>query len=167
MTINIQRPIHFAYSCECIVDEEMLKSAMLWYACGKPMRASKLIFMQGKYPAITIGANKIHIHRILVMFNEKRRIKSSEIVKKGRGHIQKAVGLGKDVYLVYFRDEIECGGGTRGYFEIWNRNNGRIKKINVDRDLWSLGIISLGNGNFLKCPGSLQGEYSFLGVQNH
>ena len=65
--IKTQKKIEFINSCNCIVDYEMLKKAMLWYS-SKPLYSQRAIFMHGNYPAVSIYDEKIHIHRLLMMY---------------------------------------------------------------------------------------------------
>lgn len=65
--IKTQKKIEFINSCNCIVDYEMLKNAMLWYS-SKPLYSQRAIFMHGNYPAVSIYDEKIHIHRLLMMY---------------------------------------------------------------------------------------------------
>lgn len=67
MTVKIQRTIKFKNMCNCIVDYSELEKAIKWYS-DKPVRSIKKIYIHGKYPAITIGKQKIHIHRLLVNY---------------------------------------------------------------------------------------------------
>ena len=67
MTVKIQKPIKFNNNCNCIVDYDELEKAILWYS-NKPVRSNKKIYMHGKYPAITINRDKIHIHRLLMNY---------------------------------------------------------------------------------------------------
>ena len=67
MTVKIQRPIKFNNSCNCIVYYDELEKAILWYS-ENPVQSVKKIYMHGKYPAITINKEKIHIHRLLMNY---------------------------------------------------------------------------------------------------
>lgn len=65
--IKTQKEINFINSCNCRVDYELLKRAMLWYS-QKPLYSQHSIFMHSKYPAVSIYDEKIHIHRLLMMY---------------------------------------------------------------------------------------------------
>lgn len=65
--IKTQKDINFINSCNCIVDYELLKRAMLWY-CSKPLYSQRVIYIHSKYPAVSIYDKKIHIHRLLMMY---------------------------------------------------------------------------------------------------
>lgn len=65
--IKRQRKITFINSCDCMVDFDLLEKAMLWYS-DKPLYSQKIIYMYSKYPTISIYDKKIHIHRLLKMY---------------------------------------------------------------------------------------------------
>jgi hypothetical protein len=65
--IKTQKEIEFINSCNCIVDYELLKKAMFWY-CSKPLYSKRVIYIHSNYPAISIYDEKIHIHRLLMMY---------------------------------------------------------------------------------------------------
>ena len=67
MIVKFQKKIEFINDCNCIVDYEELEKAMLWYQ-DKPTSRLKHIYMFGNYPAVTIFKEKIHIHRLLMMY---------------------------------------------------------------------------------------------------
>lgn len=63
----IQRPIKLVNTCEAVYKEDLLIKAMLWFA-SDPMEQNKKVFMFGKYPAVSIGKKKLHIHRLIASF---------------------------------------------------------------------------------------------------
>lgn len=65
--IKRQRPIALINDCGAIVDNEVLIKAILWYS-DKPVASIKHIYMHGKYAAISIIKEKIHIHRLIGLF---------------------------------------------------------------------------------------------------
>lgn len=67
MTVKKQKKINFINDCNAIVDYEDLENAILWYADCHVV-SQKHIYMFGKYPAVSIGKEKIHIHRLLMMY---------------------------------------------------------------------------------------------------
>lgn len=67
MIVKKQEPINFINDCDAIVDYKELENAILWYS-DSPVISVKHIYMFGKYPAISIGKDKIHIHRLLMMY---------------------------------------------------------------------------------------------------
>ena len=67
MTVKKQRKINFINDCNAIVDYDDLRKAILWYS-DSPVTSVKHIYMHGKYPAVSIGKDKIHIHRLLMMY---------------------------------------------------------------------------------------------------
>lgn len=64
MTINYQRPISIENTCSAIYDEQILKEAIFWFT-RRPIAQKKKVFMHGKYPAVSIGNYKLHIHRLI------------------------------------------------------------------------------------------------------
>lgn len=79
MTIKIQKKIKFKNSCNCIVDYEELEKAIAWYS-DNPVQSIKKIYLYGKYPAVTIGKDKIHIHRLLMGYWLNTKIPSNFLV---------------------------------------------------------------------------------------
>ena len=65
--IKNQKQIYFINDCNALVDFNELRNAVLWYA-KSPVMSQKHIYMHGKYPAISIHKEKIHIHRLLMMY---------------------------------------------------------------------------------------------------
>lgn len=65
--IKEQKQISFINDCNAIVDYSELTKAVLWYA-KSPVVSKKHIYMHGKYPAVSIHKEKIHIHRLLMMY---------------------------------------------------------------------------------------------------
>lgn len=79
MIVKHQKPIRFINTCNCIVDERELEKAILWYS-AKPVLGTKKIFLHGEYPAVSIHKEKIHVHRLLMMYWMRRRLSSNEYV---------------------------------------------------------------------------------------
>lgn len=67
MTVKNQRPIEFINKCGYIVDYRELEKAILWYQ-KKPTTSKKSIYTHGYYPAVSIHKEKIHVHRLLMMY---------------------------------------------------------------------------------------------------
>ena len=67
LMVKNQRKIEFINNCCAVVDYDELEKAILWYSC-KPTISKKHIFMYGNYPAVSIGKDKIHIHRLMMMY---------------------------------------------------------------------------------------------------
>ena len=65
--IKIQRKIQFHNDCGALVNYEELEKAVLWYA-PHPVVSNKHIYKYGEYPAVSIGKQKVHIHRLLMMY---------------------------------------------------------------------------------------------------
>lgn len=67
MTVKIQKAIKFKNICNCKVDYKELEKAILWYA-ENPVQSIKKIYMHGNYPAVSVGKEKVHIHRLLMSY---------------------------------------------------------------------------------------------------
>lgn len=67
MIIKQQKTIRFINDCACIVDEKELSSAIIWYQ-KKTTAHIKHIYMHGAYPAVSIHEEKIHVHRLLMLY---------------------------------------------------------------------------------------------------
>ena len=67
MIVNKQMRIEFINDCKCNVDYEELEKAINWYS-EKPTARLKHIYMFGNYPAVSIYNEKIHVHRLLMMY---------------------------------------------------------------------------------------------------
>ena len=85
MTIKTQKTINIKNSCNCNVDYEELKKAIIWYS-NSPVQSVKKIYLHGKYPAVTIGKDKIHIHRLLMSYWLNTKIPSNFLVHHINGN---------------------------------------------------------------------------------
>lgn len=65
--IKSQKHISFVNNCGAIYDEDVLQDSILWYA-EKFVERVKTIYLYGRYPAVSIGKFKIHIHRLIGLF---------------------------------------------------------------------------------------------------
>lgn len=72
MIVRIQKPIELINTCTAIYDAPLLESALLWYSI-KPIARLKKVFMYGRYPAVAIYKEKIHIHRLVMMYLQDDR----------------------------------------------------------------------------------------------
>ena len=72
-----QNKIKFINKCNCLVDYTLLEDAMVWYSGSNTLMSTRVIYMHGVYPAVSIYNEKIHVHRIIAMFKEKTKIVSS------------------------------------------------------------------------------------------
>ena len=79
MIVKDQRKIELINTCEAIYDEKELISAILWRA-EKPVSRIKHVYMHGEYPAISIYGEKIHIHRLLMLYWNKGKIENGYVV---------------------------------------------------------------------------------------
>ena len=85
MTPTTQKTICFVNKTDCIVDLDLLERACVWFS-DKPLVSKKSIFMYGKYPAVTIYKNKIHIHRLMMSFVLGRHLGTNEYVHHKNGN---------------------------------------------------------------------------------
>lgn len=67
MTVKYRRDIRFENKCLCVVDYDLLRKAMLWLS-DKPQLEKKTIYLHGKYPAVSVLGEKIHVHRLLARY---------------------------------------------------------------------------------------------------
>ncbi len=67
MIVHEQKPIKLVNYCGAVYDNNELASALLWYA-REPVCRMKRVFMSGRYPAVSIREEKIHIHRLLMLY---------------------------------------------------------------------------------------------------
>ena len=70
MSPKKQKKLIFLNECNCIVDYELLEKAMLWYS-DKNLMVKRKIYLYGLYPAVSIFDEKIHIHRLLLLYRNK------------------------------------------------------------------------------------------------
>ena len=86
MIIHKQKPIEFNSPAEVLFDREELKKAILWYSKDKPVARLKHIFLHGRYYAVSIYDQKIHIHRLLMMYWLQRDLQRNEYVHHKNGN---------------------------------------------------------------------------------
>lgn len=67
MTVKTQKEISFVNECGCVFDEKDLADAILWYQTS-PTHSKKKVYMHGRYPAVSVGNIKIHVHRLLMQY---------------------------------------------------------------------------------------------------
>jgi hypothetical protein len=79
MIVKIQKPIEFINQCDCLVDYNELEKAIIWYS-EKPTARLKSIYMYGRYPAVSIYDQKIHIHRLLMMYWLGRDLETEDCI---------------------------------------------------------------------------------------
>lgn len=79
MIVKDKYKMSFKNEAKAMFSPVDLKWAILWYA-GKPVAPTKKIFMYGRYPAVSIYGEKIHIHRLLMMNWEQRDLEPKEYV---------------------------------------------------------------------------------------
>lgn len=67
MICKEKKDIVFKNDCNAIYDDKTLRNATCWYS-HKPVCRIKHVYMYGEYPAVSIYDKKIHIHRLLKMY---------------------------------------------------------------------------------------------------
>lgn len=85
MIIKEQKPIIIRNQCGALFDEEDLKQAILWYT-QRPVSRVKTVYMHGNYPAVSIYFEKLHIHRLLMMYYMQRDLDRNEYVHHKNGN---------------------------------------------------------------------------------
>lgn len=85
MIVKSQKEIKFINDCDCIVDEKELAAAILWYQ-HRPTVSIKHIYMHGCYPAISIHKQKIHIHRLLMLYWNNGKLPTNKQVHHKNGN---------------------------------------------------------------------------------
>lgn len=78
MIVKEQKRIEFINDCNCIVDYEQLRNAIIWYQ-DKPTTRIKHIYIHQRYPAVSIHNKKVHIHRLLMMYWSKQKNISRDV----------------------------------------------------------------------------------------
>src|SRR5574341_301951 len=79
MIVNFQKPIEFINDSNCIVDLSELEKAIIWYS-NKHVSRLKKIFLFGLYPGVAIHKEKIHVHRLLMMYWLQQKLEMSQHV---------------------------------------------------------------------------------------
>lgn len=69
MIVKEQKTIELVNACGATYHESEVVAALAWLAAlyGKPVQRLKRVFLYGKYPAISIYGDKIHLHRAIGM----------------------------------------------------------------------------------------------------
>ena len=79
MQPKIQRKIDFINECDCLVDVELLESAILWFSHGN-LKSPRKIYMHAKYPCVSVFDKKIHVHRLIGMYLWRETIANGMVV---------------------------------------------------------------------------------------
>lgn len=79
MIVNVQKRIEFNSPKEVLYDEEDLRKAIIWYS-HKPVCRLKNVYLHGRYYAVSIHYEKIHIHRLLMKYWKQRDLSRREHV---------------------------------------------------------------------------------------
>lgn len=69
MIVKMQKPIELVNTCDALYDVTLLEAAIVWYS-PRPVARLKKIFMYGNYPAVAIHKDKVHIHRLVMMYSQ-------------------------------------------------------------------------------------------------
>jgi len=85
MIVKKQKPIEFVNQCDCQVDCRELEQSIKWFS-RKPTARLKTIYLYGDYPAVSIYEQKIHVHRLLMMYWLKRDLDRREYVHHRDGN---------------------------------------------------------------------------------
>lgn len=85
MIVKTQKQIEFSSPVEVLYDEEELRKAILWYS-NRPVCRLKHVYLHGRYYAVSIYEEKIHIHRLLMMYWLNRDIGRHEHVHHINGN---------------------------------------------------------------------------------
>ena len=96
MIVNKQKEIILINKCNCNVDKAELKNAILWYA-KNPVIQRKTIYLHGKYPAVSIYKEKLHIHRLLMSYWLKRKLTIDEYVHHKDGDKLNATNVNLEI----------------------------------------------------------------------
>ena len=62
-----RKEIQLINDCGAIFNNCDLENAIRWYA-KTPVARIKHVYLHGNYPAVSVGKEKIHIHRLLMMY---------------------------------------------------------------------------------------------------
>lgn len=79
MKPKIQKPLIFINSCNCVCDERLLSSAMIWFS-EDTLKSPRKIFMHGLYPAVSIYDKKIHVHRLIGLYLFRDRLAEGMVI---------------------------------------------------------------------------------------
>lgn len=81
MIVKEQKPIEFYLEkpVKIRVHRPTLAKAIIWYT-DKPVAQKKKVFRYGNYFAIAVHGEKLHIHRLLMMYRLRRRLATNEYV---------------------------------------------------------------------------------------
>lgn len=85
MIVNKQKRIEFNSPGEVLYDADELRKAILWYS-DKPVCKLKHVYLHGRYYAVSIYEQKIHIHRLLMMYWLQRDLETIEHVHHINGN---------------------------------------------------------------------------------
>lgn len=85
MIVNKQKHIEFNSPTEVLYEADELRKAILWYTT-KPVCRLKHVYLHGRYYAVSIYDQKIHIHRLLMMYWLKRDLAINEHVHHINGN---------------------------------------------------------------------------------
>lgn len=85
MIVNFQKRIEFNSPVEVLFDSNELRKAITWYS-KKPVCRLKHVFLHGRYYAVSVYDQKIHIHRLLMMYWLNRDLGRYEYVHHKNGN---------------------------------------------------------------------------------
>ena len=152
-----QQGLVFNNQCNCIVEIDLLEKAMLWYSEGILM-SDRVIYLHGKYPAVSIYDEKIHVHRLIAMYLNKSKLlkrihahhidgnklnasKNNIVLISDTAHIS-SHNKGR-VFTKEHREKIAEAGKKRKGIVMKKRYNINISDINkFQSDGWSINKIA-------------------------
>lgn len=105
MIVRFQKKIEFVNNCNCLVEYETLEKAIKWYS-DKPVARLKHIFLHGRYPAISIYGDKIHIHRLLTMYFLKSDLEREIYIHHIDGNPLNNMGVNLEVMTSSYHQSI-------------------------------------------------------------
>lgn len=85
MIVNKQKPLIIENACGATFVDWQLEQAILWKSQVLPVAQRKRVFMHGRYPAISIYGDKLHIHRLILSWHFKRDLERSEYAHHKNG----------------------------------------------------------------------------------
>jgi len=69
-----QEKLIFNNTCGCLFEAAVLERAMLWWSSGRVLMKNRKIYMHGNYPAVSIFDEKLHIHRLIYCYKNRKKL---------------------------------------------------------------------------------------------
>lgn len=133
MRAKTPKPIIFKNECECIVDYLELEKSILWFQDFNT-HSKKKIYLLGNYPAVSIGNKKIHVHRLLMMFWNNRKLERNEYCHHIDGNKLNSLKYNLEIVECSEHQSMHNKGKTiteehKEKIREYNRNRKRIAKL--------------------------------------